>query len=393
MTSEYDCIIIGGGAAGLMCAATAGHRGRKVLLIDHANKMGKKILMSGGGRCNFTNLNTTPENFLSQNRHFCKSALKRYTPYDFVELVKRHQLNFHDKAPGQLFCDASAKNILNILFAECDTAGVKRMTQCSVERLEKEPAGYTLQTSQGTFTCTNLVIATGGLSIPTMGATGFGYDIAKQFNLPVLPRDAALVPFMVGDGPLKTLCMNMSGVALDVSVTCGKRTFQEPMLFTHRGLSGPSILQISNYWHSGDAVVIDCLPGINLLEKLESLRDTHNKTSIRNVLMGELPKRFVAEYLGDHWSKPADQYSLQALTALAARLQQWTIVPVATEGYRTAEVTRGGVDTDCVSSKTFECTQVSGLYFIGEVLDVTGWLGGYNFQWAWSSGWCAGQYI
>ncbi|MAZ44053.1 MAG: aminoacetone oxidase family FAD-binding enzyme [Legionellales bacterium] len=391
--TPYDCIVIGGGAAGLMCAATAAYRGRRVLLFDHANKMGKKILMSGGGRCNFTNLNARPENFISNNPHFCKSALKRYTPYDFLTLVDSYNLVYHEKTPGQLFCSNSAKDLLNILFSECDKTGVQRVTSCSVNEIQKTENGFAINTSHGLIKSESLVIATGGLSIPTMGATGFGYEVAEQFGLTLYPREAALVPFVVKDGQEKQLCQNLSGLSFNVSVECSGKNFKEPMLFTHRGLSGPAILQISSYWNKGDSISVDCLPDTNLCDYLLDLKRHHHKLTIKNALMILLPKRFVEEKVGDEWKKTADQFSDEKLNILANQIQSWHISPVSTEGYRTAEVTRGGINTDHISSKTFEAKNVPGLYFIGEVLDVTGWLGGYNFQWAWSSAWCAGQYV
>ena len=395
---ETDCVVIGGGAAGLMCAATAGQRGRRVCVLDHANKVGKKILMSGGGRCNFTNYFVGPENFISRNPHFCISALRRYTPYDFLELVHRHQLEYHEKTLGQLFCDHKSRDILDILLSECRQAQVDIRTRCSIERIEKSDTGFDVHTTDGGFQCESLVIATGGLSIPTMGATGFGYEVAEQFGLSITERDAALVPFTLR-GQWLELAKALSGVSLPVSVSADQQTFVESLLFTHRGLSGPAILQISNYWQKGEAVSIDFLPGHALEEWLEQWRNDGQKTSLKNRLANHLPKRFVEAWLQLPLfpeavrQKSLPELSRSDLQALCEGFHRWQLVPPGTEGYRTAEVTRGGVDTDAISSKTFEAKTVSGLYFIGEVLDVTGWLGGYNFQWAWASGHCAGQYV
>lgn len=397
---HYDCIVLGGGAAGLMCAATAGQRGRSVAVLDHANKVGKKILMSGGGRCNFTNYDVAPEHFISRNPHFCKSALRRYTPQDFIELVDRYQLAYHEKARGQLFCDHKAKDILNILLAECEQGGAEVQTRCEIDTIEQLPEaqGYQLTTSLGLLRCQSLVVATGGLSIPTMGATGFGYRIAEQFGLPVTRRDAALVPFTLG-GDWLTLAQSLSGVSLPVSVQAGRQSFSEALLFTHRGLSGPAILQISNYWHPGEAITVDFLPGDTLEELLEQWRTDGQKTGLKNRLAQHLPKRFVEAWLTlpqfppELTQKPLAELNRKQLQALCDGFHRWQLIPPGTEGYRTAEVTRGGIDTDAVSSKTFEAKSAPGLYFIGEVLDVTGWLGGYNFQWAWASGYCCGQYV
>lgn len=396
----FDCVIIGGGAAGLMCAATAGQRGRTVAVLDHANKVGKKILMSGGGRCNFTNYDVSPDNFISRNPHFCISALRRYTPYDFLELVHQYDLQYHEKTLGQLFCDHKSKDILNILLAECDKAGAQVRTGCSVDAIEPlDPTpGFKLTTSEGLIQCQSLVIATGGLSIPTMGATGFGYEVAKQFGLPVTRTDAALVPFTLGSQWLE-IAQSLSGLSLPVTAECGSQRFAEALLFTHRGLSGPAILQISNYWKPGDTVTIDLLPGESLEQLIEQWRRDGQKTSLKNRLARLLPKRFVETWLSlpmfpdaiHH--KPLAELSRKEINALCEGFHQWQLIPPGTEGYRTAEVTRGGIDTNAVSSKTFETKTVPGLYFIGEVLDVTGWLGGYNFQWAWASGYCAGQYV
>lgn len=399
---QVDTVIIGGGAAGLMCAATAGARGRSVRVIEHAKRVGKKILMSGGGRCNFTNLDTSPAHFLSANPHFCKSALSRYTPWDFLALVDRYGLAYHEKMPGQFFCDDKAKDLLDILIAECEQAGVDIRTQCSVEAITTLSDGgsdrFQLATSAGTLRCQSLVIATGGLSIPTLGATGYGYDIAQQFGLPVTPRRAALVPFTLSDHWL-TVARELAGVSVPVSVHCGSQSFSDALLFTHRGLSGPAILQISSYWREGETISIDFLPAVDLAEQLQQWRDEGAKAELKTLLGRLLPARFVQSWLAadKRLAKLADRRVMDldraSLDALIEAFTRWQKVPAGTEGYRTAEVTLGGVSTEAVSSKTFETKQCSGLYFIGEVLDVSGWLGGYNFQWAWASGWCAGQVV
>ncbi|MCJ8169852.1 NAD(P)/FAD-dependent oxidoreductase [Atopomonas sediminilitoris] len=393
MALQFDCIVLGGGAAGLMCAATAGYRGRRVAVLDHANKVGKKILMSGGGRCNFTNLSIEPSNYLSGNAHFCKSALSRYRASDFIELVERHGVAYHEKGQGQLFCDNKASDILNVLLTECEWAGVEIRTECQIERVSKSEHGFSLSTSQGTMHCQSLVIATGGLSIPTMGATGFGFNLAEQFGLPLKPRWASLVPFTITD-KWQSVFAELAGVAVDVAVSCNKQHFNDPLLFTHRGLSGPAILQISNYWRPGDAITLDFFPSGDIAELMQQWRAEGNKSELKNLLALHLPKRFVQAWLEQSLgSRPVQQYNDAEIKQLAEALHRWSITPSGTEGYRTAEVTMGGVDTDAVSSKTFEAKDVPGLFFIGEVLDVTGWLGGFNFQWAWASGFCAGQYV
>ncbi|MBW0149201.1 NAD(P)/FAD-dependent oxidoreductase [Marinobacter arenosus] len=391
MSSDYDVIIIGAGAAGLMCAATAGYRGRKVLVIDHANKPGKKILMSGGGRCNFTNLNSTPANFLSDNPHYCISALKRYTPQDFLELVERHGVAHEEKAAGQLFCKDSAKDILNVLLTECEWAGAEIRLKTSVSGVQGTDTGYNLATSAGSLTCESLVIASGGLSIPTMGATGFGYDIARQFGLTLLPTRAGLVPFTLHPD-LKEQLGPLSGVSCPVDVSCRDQHFREPMLVTHRGLSGPSMLQISSYWHPGDKLTVDLLPANRIHEDLLSLRKNKPQSTVGHYLGQHLPKRFAQAYNDMHgWTGPLQGYKNSDLEQVAEALGQWHIKPAGTEGYRTAEVTLGGVDTRQLSSKTMAVLERPNLYFIGEVVDVTGHLGGHNFQWAWASGVAAGN--
>jgi len=389
-----EVIIIGAGAAGLMCAATAAARGRQVLLLDHANKAGKKILMSGGGRCNFTNLYTEPANFLSGNPHFCKSALARYTQWDFIELVARHGVPYHEKKLGQLFCEHKSSDILAMLLAECTETGVELRLDTSVQAIERVEGGYRLQTSAGAAHCQSLVIATGGLSIPTLGATGFGYQVARQFGHTVLPTRAGLVPFTVTDPALKALCSELSGTSVDCVVSCNGQSFRENLLFTHRGLSGPAMLQISSYWQPGDELVIDLLPGLDALGWLQEQALARPNIELKT-LLADVFTRKLAVLLCDSWfaSRALKQYAPAELREVAERLGSWRLVPAGTEGYRTAEVTLGGVDTREVSSKTMESQKSPGLYFIGEVLDVTGQLGGFNFQWAWASGHAAGEVV
>ena len=389
---EHDVLIIGGGAAGLMCALTAGRRGRRVRVLEHANRCGKKILMSGGGRCNFTNTGTTPANFLSANPHFCKSALARYRPEHFIAMVDAHGIAWHEKELGQLFCDDSSKQIVAMLLAECAEAGVLVDTSCSVETISAAPGGgFTLRTTKGAMTAQSLVVATGGLSIPKMGATGFGYDIARQFGHAVLPTRAGLVPLTLSGKHLEHYA-DLAGVSVHVSARCGKARFDNAMLVTHRGLSGPAILQVSSYWEPGKELLLDLLPEHDIEAWLLERQREQPAAELRTVLADVFPKRF-AQRLCEVWftSKPMRQYSHGELPAIARQLAHWPIIASGTEGYRTAEVTLGGVDTDGVSSSRMESKTVPGLFFIGEVLDVTGWLGGYNFQWAWASGHAAGS--
>ena len=393
MTHSFDVIIIGAGAAGLMCAIEAGKRGRRVWLIDHKDKIAEKIRISGGGRCNFTNLHTQPQCYLSQNPHFCKSALQCYTPQDFIALVRKHGIAFHEKKLGQLFCDDSAKQIIAMLLAEARAAGVKLETSVQVHAIETVAGGYQLRTSQGAQHCTSLVIATGGLSIPKIGATPFGYEIAKQFGLRVIQPRAALVP-LVFDGALLARCQALSGLSVEADVRFGKQVFAEGLLFTHRGLSGPSILQISSYWEAGESIIINLAPGTDVFLFLKEQKQNQPRLHVNNVLAEILPKRLaqsICDELND--SGPLANLSDTRLTTLASAVNAWHVKPIGTEGYRTAEVTRGGVDTRELSSKTMEANKQPGLFFIGEVVDVTGHLGGFNFQWAWSSGYAAGQYV
>ncbi|GLQ94274.1 NAD(P)/FAD-dependent oxidoreductase [Dyella acidisoli] len=389
---KVDVLVIGAGAAGLMCAITAGQRGRHVLVLDHANKPGKKILMSGGGRCNFTNLGVTPAQYLSANPHFCKSALARYKPADFIALVEKHRIAYHEKELGQLFCDESSKLIVRMLLDECAAASVRIETSCAVERVRKTEEGFTVLTAKGEVHAESLVVASGGLSIPSMGATGFGYELARQFGHNVLPTRAGLVPLTLSGKHLEHY-QDLAGVALPVAETrVGKRRFRAGLLFTHRGISGPSILQISSYWQPGDELRIDLSPEQNISDWLIAQRAARPAAELRNVLGDLLPRR-LAQRMCELWlgSKPMRQYRDAELHDASARLHDWPIVASGTEGYRTAEVTLGGVDTDGLSSSTMQSKHVPGLYFIGEVVDVTGWLGGYNFQWAWASGRAAGE--
>lgn len=387
-----DVIVIGAGAAGLMAAISAGKRGRKVLVLDHANKVGKKILMSGGGRCNFTNLDIQHENYISHNPHFFKSALSRFTQWDFIEMVEKHNIAYHEKTLGQLFCDNKSKDILNMLLDECADVGVEIRDHCSIDKINKSEDVFDLKTSQGQWHCESLVIATGGLSIPKMGATGFGYEIAQQFGLNVLPTQAALVPFTLTE-KMKNDFAGLSGTSVEVIVSCHGQKFRENMLFTHRGLSGPAILQISSYWQPGDEVSVNLLPDINLVEIMESLPNTNIQQMLNQYFTKKLASTLCHLWFKSYINKPFAEVSKHNKLQMIQQLQQWEVKPNGTEGYRTAEVTKGGVDTDEISSKTFESRKVNGLFFIGEVLDVTAHLGGYNFQWAWSSGYAAGQFV
>ena len=389
---KVDVLIIGGGAAGLMCAMAAGYRGRSVLVVDHANKVGKKILMSGGGRCNFTNLGVTPAQYLCANPHFAKSALARYTPYDFIALVEKHRIAYHEKELGQLFCDDSSKQIVRMLLDECTAAGVRIETSCGVERVRRGEDGFAVKTARGEVHADSLVIASGGLSIPSMGATGFGYELARQFGHAVLPTRAGLVPLTLS-GKHQEHYQDLAGVALpQVEARVGKRGFRAGMLFTHRGISGPSILQISSYWQPGDDLRIDLSPDTDAGDWLIAQRIERPAAELKNVLADLLPRR-LAQRLCERWlgNRPMRQWQEHELRGLGQQLHDWPITASGTEGYRTAEVTLGGVDTDGLSSSTMQSKLVPGLFFIGEVVDVTGWLGGYNFQWAWASGQAAGE--
>ncbi|AMQ29022.1 TPA: NAD(P)/FAD-dependent oxidoreductase [Legionella pneumophila] len=391
---EIDVLIIGAGAAGLMCAIEASKRKRKVFVLDHANKAGKKILMSGGGRCNFTNYYIEPNKYFSHNPHFFKSALSRYTQWDFIELVNKHKIAFHEKTLGQLFCDNKSKDIVDMLLKECEQYGATIYLNTVIEQIQKtNDYSFKISTTKGRFHCHSVVIATGGLSIPTMGASPFAYKIAEQFNIKVWPTRAGLVPFTL-DVLEKDRLSVLSGIGVDSLVNNERNQFREHILFTHRGLSGPAILQLSSYWYPGEKICINLLPEHNLLESLKTARAEAPHKQLNSVLSIYLPKRvvevFIPQKLGE--KKLADS-SNKDLETISHLLQNWVVKPNGTEGYRTAEVTIGGVDCHAISSKTMEANNVPGLYFIGEALDVTGWLGGYNFQWAWSSGWAAGQVV
>jgi predicted Rossmann fold flavoprotein len=381
---NFDVIVIGAGAAGLMCAIEAGKRGRRAVVVEHAERAGKKILISGGGRCNFTNAGSTADHFLSSNPHFAKSALARYTPSDFVRLVEKHRIPYHEKKLGQLFCDRSAHDITNMLAAECNAAGVRVITNCRISALAKHD-GFVVESSAGTFASSSLVIASGGLSIPRIGATSFGYDVARQFGLKIVPCRPALVPLTFDQGNLAHYA-DLAGVAADVRATVDTTFFDERMLFTHRGLSGPAILQISSYWRDGAELAIDLLPGIAFAEHVQARRQRGDRTSAKTILTDFLPRR-----LAERWLEVEANGS--SVEEWEAKLHAWRIRPNGTEGYAKAEVTAGGVDTRELSSKTMESSRVPGLYFIGEVVDVTGHLGGFNFQWAWASGFAAGQVV
>ncbi|WP_100158538.1 BaiN/RdsA family NAD(P)/FAD-dependent oxidoreductase [Proteus columbae] len=390
---SYDTVIIGAGAAGLFCASLAGQAGLSVLVLDNGKKAGRKILMSGGGRCNFTNMYIEPSAYLSENPHFCKSALARYTQWDFIELVQKHNIAYHEKTLGQLFCDDSAQQIVDLLLTECQKGKVSVRLRSEVTQIEKTDVGFTIFVDGKTITTPSVVIASGGLSMPGLGATPFGYKVAEQFGLSVLPTRAGLVPFTLHKPQLEQLSQ-LSGVAVPAIVTAKNGTsFKENILFTHRGLSGPAILQISSYWQAGEYVSINLLPSVDLESLLQEKRQEHPNQSLKNTLSRLLPKRFI-EIMIENKQLPdvsLAQLSNERITQIATLLQEWQVQPNGTEGYRTAEVTLGGVDTRALSSKTMEAIKVKGLYFIGEVVDVTGWLGGYNFQWAWSSAYACAQ--
>ncbi|HEX8140393.1 MAG TPA: NAD(P)/FAD-dependent oxidoreductase [Pyrinomonadaceae bacterium] len=387
---QRDVIVLGGGAAGLFCAIEAGKRGRSTLVIEHSERVGKKIVISGGGRCNFTNLNTGPDNFLSANPNFAKSALARYTPRDFIELVERHRIPYHEKKLGQLFCDDSSRRIIRMLLDECESAGVEIRLNCRVSGVEKN-ARFTVETNQGIFSSEALVVATGGLSVPPTGATDFGYSLARRFGLALVETRPALVPLTFAPNKLEEL-KALSGVSVDAVVSGGGAQFRENILLTHRGVSGPAILQISSYWKRGEPISINLLPEADALSLLESKR--RSGMELANLLGQHLPRRFAHAWSNLYApSRPLNRYSTKELAEIARALHDWRLYPDGTEGYRKAEVTAGGVDTDELSSRTMEARRVPGLYFIGEVVDVTGQLGGYNFQWAWASAYAAGQYV
>jgi hypothetical protein len=387
---KFDVIVIGAGAAGLFCASRAGRRGRSVLVIERAEKVGKKILISGGGRCNFTNLYAAADNYLSARPNFHKSALARYTPADFIALVERHGIAYHEKKLGQLFCDTSSREIVQLLLDECAEAGAQIRVNCEVRRVRKNDS-FIIETSQGSFESSALVVATGGLSIPQMGATDFGCRLARQFGLRLIEPQPALVPLTLGAADLQSLSQ-LSGISVEALVSCRGQEFRENILLTHRGLSGPAILQISSYWNAGDTLTIDLLPDQNARALL--LDNRRENISLPTLLSQHLPQRFARAWTAlSAQAKPLRQFTARELENIAQRLHEWQVRPNGTEGFGKAEVTKGGVDTDELSSKTMEARKVPGLYFIGEVVDVTGWLGGYNFQWAWASGYAAGQYV
>ncbi len=397
MMLPIDVVIIGAGAAGLMCAIEAGKRGRRVIVLDHSGKIAEKIRISGGGRCNFTNLYASPENFLSRNPHFCRSALSRYTQHDFISLVRKHGIRYHEKTLGQLFCDDSAQQIIDMLLSECADAGVTISSETMISSVDSDGTAYNVTASKKgsslQYSCQSLVIATGGLSIPKIGATSFGYEIAKQFGLRVIPTRPALVPLTFDDTVLEH-CRSLSGLSVDAEVVSGKTGFTEGLLFTHRGLSGPSILQISSYWQPGQEITVNLAREHDVGSLLKHARNTQGKQDVQTPLLAILPRRLaqaICEETGIQGR--VGECSDKVLRKLSDRVNAWKIRPAGSEGYRTAEVTLGGVDTNLLSSKTMECRKQSGLYFIGEVVDVTGHLGGFNFQWAWSSGYAAGQYV
>jgi len=391
--NKVDVIIIGAGAAGLMCGIEAGKRGRRVLILDKTNKAGKKILMSGGGRCNFTNLHTSPEQFISHNPHFCKSALSRYTQWDFIALVERHKIAYYEKTLGQLFCEEKSSLIVDMLLTECQWHRVDVRLNQTVQTIQKTDDGFIVEVNHQQYHCQSLVVATGGLSIPTLGSSPFGYHIAAQFGLKLHPTRAGLVPFTLHTEDKQRL-ENLTGISVEAMVSCNGISFRENILFTHRGLSGPAILQISSYWQPGDSVHIVLLPELDLQAELLRARSECGEHHLKTVLAHYVAKRLLMVFYDvESLEKPLKQFNDKQLREVAHVLQNWSIKPNATEGYRTAEVTLGGVNCDDISSQTFETKQVPGLFFIGEVLDVSGWLGGYNFQWAWSSGWAAGLVV
>ncbi|PMK04279.1 NAD(P)/FAD-dependent oxidoreductase [Vibrio sp. 10N.261.55.A7] len=395
MSNQFDVVIIGAGAAGLMCAAEAGKRGRSVLLVDHAKKPGRKILISGGGRCNFTNYDVSANNFLCRNPHFVKSALSQYTNWDFISLVSKYGIDFEEREHGQLFCVDSSKQIVSMLLDECKQETITQRYQVEVTDVEKLESGFSLKLNGSAVECQSLVIATGGLSMPKLGATPFGYKLAEQFGLPIVPTTAGLVPFTLHNKDKDDLA-ELSGIAIPAEVTTQDGTlFKEALLFTHRGLSGPSILQVSSFWKAGQSVSINLVPNEDVAELLATSREKHPNQSLKNTLAKVLPKRLVEVLIErkELDDKPLKQLNHRELQAIVSQLENWEIAPNGTEGYRTAEVTLGGVDTDQISSKTMECKSIPGMYFIGEVMDVSGWLGGYNFQWSWSSGFVAGQWV
>ena len=394
VNTHYDVLVLGAGGAGLMCAIEAGKRGQRVLVLDHADKLGKKILISGGGRCNFTNLGAEADRYLSQNKHFCKSAFSQFTQHDFIALVKKHKIAFHEKKLGQQFCDESAQQIVDMLLAECDEANAKIQLNSIIESVEKKGDVFEVKTEGGTFTSDSLVVATGGLSIPKIGATSFGYKLAKQFGLDVLETSPGLVPFTYNPQDLE-LYDGLSGLSFDAIVSCGKTSFRENVLITHRGASGPAILQISSYWKPGQSIKIHMLPDVDWLAFLKEKRSAQPKQELKTILSEILPKRLVQRFVERRKINNPIMAQLgdKEIASIEAFFTNFVVKPNGTEGYRKAEVTLGGISTNELNARTLETKSVSGLFFIGEVVDVTGWLGGYNFQWAWSSGFAAGQAV
>ena len=391
--TKTDVLIIGASASGLMCAMEAGKRGRNVIVLDHANRAGKKILMSGGGRCNFTNNDISADNFISHNPHFCKSALSRYTQWDFIAMVNEYKIPYHERDHGQLFCDDSAKDILNMLLAECKKVDAQIKLNCEIKQIKKDDTQFEIETNLGDYQASSLVIASGGLSIPKMCASPLGYKVAEQFGHHVWPTTAGLVPFTLQPKDKGTLA-ELSGIAVDAIVSNERTQFRENILFTHRGLSGPAILQISSYWQPGEAISINLLPDLDVVDFLKTKQAAQPNIQLKTALSEILPKRLIPAVLGEAFiDTTLQEISHTHFNEIEQQLQHWQIKPNGTEGYRTAEVTLGGIDCNELSSKTMESSKTAGLYFIGEVVDITGWLGGYNFQWAWSSGWCAGQVV
>ncbi len=391
--NQVDVLVLGAGAAGMMCAIEAAKRGRTVLILEKTNRAGKKILMSGGGRCNFTNLYATAENYISHNPHFCKSALSRYTPYDFLALVNKHHIEYFEKKLGQLFCTNKSSDIVEMLLAECAEWGVHFEFQQDIQEVEKKHVGFRVKTQSAVWNSESLVVATGGLSVPTLGSSPFGYQLASQFGHHVYPTRAGLVPFTLHPHD-KTKYQELSGISVEARVECQNQAFDENILFTHRGLSGPAILQISSFWNAEHDIKIHCLPHIEVKSMMTQWRQENPDSHVKTLLCQLLPKKMVQSFWENHWlDKPIKQLSHQEEAHILNSLENWKIKPAGTEGYRTAEVTLGGVDCDEVSSQTMASKKTEGLFFIGEVLDVTGWLGGYNFQWAWASGWAAGQFV
>lgn len=395
MVEQVDVVIIGAGAAGLMCAAQAGKRGRRVLLLDHAKKPGRKILISGGGRCNFTNYDVTANHYLCSNPHFVKSALSQYSNWDFIGLVAQYGIEYEEREHGQLFCLDSAKQIVSMLLNECDLPNITQRYQIDIQSIVKTASGFMLQANGENIECRSLVVATGGLSMPKLGATPFGYKIAQQFDIPVIATRAGLVPFTLHVADKEQLA-DLSGIAIPSEITAANgKSFKEALLFTHRGLSGPAVLQISSYWQAGESLSVNLVPEADIRHLLDENLTKHPNQSLKNTLAKVLPKRLIEVLIErkELEDKPLKQLNPKQLAQVVSLLENWQVAPNGTEGYRTAEVTLGGVDTDYISSKTMECKAVQGLYFVGEVMDVTGWLGGYNFQWCWASGYVAGQWV